>query len=144
MLFRRSLALLFVTGTVCSPALAHHSYAMFDGSRAATVSGTVAKLEWSNPHVFIWLYVPDPRAASGYALYAFENGSMGVLSRLGWSKDTFVAGESLTVEYWPLKDGRPGGHFHKATRATGEVIAGAGGPRVISNAARAGNSDAQR
>ena len=36
-------------------ALAHHSYAMFDAARTVTVTGTVAKLEWTNPHVFIWL-----------------------------------------------------------------------------------------
>jgi len=48
---------------------AHHSYAMFDGSKTLTVSGTVAKLEWANPHVFIWMYVPNPKAPKGGRIY---------------------------------------------------------------------------
>ncbi len=118
-----------------APALAHHSYAMFDGANTRTVSGTVAKLEWTNPHVFLWIYVPKP-AGTGYDLYAFENGSVGVLMRLGWSKESFKAGDKVSVEYWPLKDGRPGGHFHKATYSNGTVIEGAGGPNVRPGAAR--------
>ena len=109
-------------------AAARHSYAMFDGRKTATVSGTVAKLEWRNPHVFLWLYVPKP--GGGHGLYAFENGSTGVLLRLGWTAQSLVPGEKVTVEYWPLKDGRPGGHFYKATRASGEVLEGAGGPNI--------------
>jgi hypothetical protein len=112
-----------------SAATAHHSYAMFDGTRTATVKGTLAKLEWTNPHVFIWVYVPS--SESGFDLYAFENGSPNVLARMGWSKETFAAGEELTIEYWPLADGRTGGHFSKATRADGSEMRGAGGPRGV-------------
>ena len=60
---------------------AHHSYLMFDGSRKMTVTGTVAKIEWMNPHVYVWVYVPKPAAPTKYDLYAFENGSVNVLSR---------------------------------------------------------------
>jgi hypothetical protein len=112
-------------------AAAHHSYAMFDGARTATVKGTVAKLEWTNPHVFIWMYVPNPARDNGFDLYAFENGSPNVLARGGWSPMTFAAGEELTIEYWPLLDGRTGGHFRLATRADGSVMRGAGGPRGV-------------
>jgi hypothetical protein len=109
-------------------AAAHHSYAMFDGSRTVTVTGTVAKLEWVNPHVFVWVYVPNAASATGYDLYAFENGSPNVLLRRGWSKETFASGEAVAVTYWPLADGRPGGHFAVATRADGSVVRAAGGP----------------
>ena len=115
-------------------AAAHHSYAMFDGTRTVTVKGTVAKLEWTNPHVFIWMYVPNAATDSGFDLYAFENGSPNVLARLGWKKTTFATGEELTVEYWPLTDGRTGGHFARATRADGTVLRGAGGPRGFDGA----------
>lgn len=107
---------------------AHHSYAMFDGKRTVTVSGTVAKIEWTNPHVFIWVYVPNSARESGYDLYAFENGSPNVLTRRGWSPTTFAAGEKLAVTYWPLLDGRTGGHFAVATRTDGSSIFAAGGP----------------
>ena len=107
---------------------AHHSYAMFDGARLATVTGSVAKLEWTNPHVFLWVYVPNTASSTGYDLYAFENGSPNVLTQRGWSKTSFAAGDSIAVTYWPLLDGRTGGHFAVATRADGSVIRGAGGP----------------
>jgi hypothetical protein len=109
-------------------AAAHHSYAMFDGTRTVTVTGTIAKLEWTNPHVFIWLYVPNAARDSGYDLYAFENGSPNVLTRRGWSKSTFTAGEKVSIAYWPLLDGRTGGHFAVATRVDGSVVRAAGGP----------------
>lgn len=113
------------------PVLAHHSYAMFDGSKTQTVIGTVAKLEWTNPHVFVWVYVPNKAAADGYDLYAFENGSTNVLARRGWSKTALAAGEKLTIEYWPLRDGRKGGHLKTATRADGSTLQAAGGPRGV-------------
>jgi hypothetical protein len=110
-------------------AAAHHTYAMFDGTRTLKVVGTVAKIEWTNPHVFIWLYVPNAQRESGYDLYAFENGAPNTLERIGWSKTTFAVNERLTIEYWPLLDGRTGGHFASATRADGSVLRGVGGPR---------------
>jgi hypothetical protein len=127
-----SAACVFALGLgFATAASAHHSYAMFDGTRTATVKGTVAKLEWTNPHVFVWVYVPNAARENGFDLYAFENGSPNVLARMGWSKDTFAAGEELTFEYWPLADGRTGGHFARAVRADGSEIRGAGGPRGV-------------
>ena len=113
---------------LATTAFAHHSYAMFDGSRTLTVNGTIAKLEWMNPHVYVWVYVRNEKTPGGYDLYAFENGSTNVLSRMGWSKETFKVGEKVSVDYWPLKDGRTGGHFVKGTHADGKVSPGAGGP----------------
>jgi hypothetical protein len=107
-------------------AAAHHSYAMFDGSRTVTVIGTMAKLEWTNPHVFIWVWVPDANGEP--VLYAFENGSPNVLTRRGWSKNTFAPQEKLAITYWPLADGRTGGHFAVATRVDGSEVRAAGGP----------------
>jgi hypothetical protein len=107
---------------------------MFDGTRTLKVVGTVAKIEWTNPHVFVWVYVRNAERESGYELYAFENGSPNVLERLGWSKSLFAVNEPVTIEYWPLLDGRAGGHFASATRADGTVIRGAGGPRGVAGA----------
>jgi hypothetical protein len=121
-------AAIVLAGAIPAAAPAHHSYAMFDGSQTLTVSGAVAKLEWSNPHVYVWLHVANPAAEGGYDLYAFENGSTNALTRRGWSKDTLQAGEPLTVDYWPLKDGRTGGHFIRATHEDGRVTTGLGGP----------------
>jgi hypothetical protein len=104
---------------------------MFDATRTFKVAGTVAKIEWVNPHVFVWAYVPNPESESGYDLYGFENGPPSALAREGWSKTTFAAGEPVTIEYWPLRDGRTGGHFASATRADGSVVHGVGGPLTV-------------
>jgi len=107
---------------------AHHSYSMFNGGRTLQVTGTIAKLEWRNPHVYVWMYVRDAKAPNGHTLYGFENGSTNVLANRGWSGKTLTAGETVTVTYFPLKDGRPGGHFISATFADGRVVRGMGGP----------------
>jgi hypothetical protein len=128
---RRALVLLpFWAALLASSAMAqaHHTYAMFDGSGTRTVSGTVAKLEWKNPHVYLWVYVPNKEQAGKYDLWAFENGSPSVLSARGWSPTVLKAGDKITVEFWPLKSGGMGGHFEKATLPDGRVIEGAGGP----------------
>ena len=44
-----------------APTLAHHSYAMFDSSKRMSITGTVAKVEWGNPRVFLWFYVRNLR-----------------------------------------------------------------------------------
>jgi hypothetical protein len=102
-----------------APTMAHHSYAMFDLDKRLTVSGTVAKVEWANPHVFIWMYVANDKGA--YDLYGFEAGAVSLLTRYGWTKSTAKTGEKVTVEYFPLKDHRPGGAFIKMTHADGSV-----------------------
>jgi len=105
-----------------SVALAHHSYAMFDGSRTRMVSGTVAKLEWLNPHAFLWVYVPSTAKPGTYDLWGFENGSPSVLQGHGWNKNVLKAGDKIGVEYWPLRDGGIGGHCEKVTFADGRVL----------------------
>jgi hypothetical protein len=124
----RLAALVGVSLALSQPVCAHHSYIMFDSSTSKSVTGTVARLEWRNPHVYLWVYVRNSSVPGGYDLYAFENGSPAVLVRGGWSKDVLAAGETITVEYWPLKDGRNGGHFVKATRSDGRTLFGVGGP----------------
>jgi len=104
-------------------ASAHHSYAMFDLRETATVEGTVAKLEWKNPHTFVWIYVKNPDG-SGHTLWGFENGPPGLLERGGWTRDSLKAGEKVVVQYFPLRDGGAGGHFVRAVRADGSELAG--------------------
>jgi len=88
-------------------AWAHHSYAMFDTSATKNVSGTVAKLEWQNPHAFLWVYVPSPDKAGKYDLWGFENGSPSVLQGYGWNKDVLKAGvKQAEISWYP-----DAGHF---------------------------------
>lgn len=122
-----------ILALLASSAWGHHSYAMFDGSKTLNVSGSVAKLEWSNPHVFVWVYVPNPKATSGYDLYGFSTASTNLLARNGWAADTFKVGEKVAVDYWPLKDGRTGGQLIRATHADGHVTWGRGGPDGVND-----------
>ena len=123
------LSLLLLLGSL-GTAQAHHTYAMFDRTRSLTISGTVAKLEWTNPHVFVWLYVPSVSDPGKYDLYALENGSPNAISKIGWNKNSLRPGDKVTIEYWPLRDGRKGGHLAKATLANGRVLGAVGGPSV--------------
>jgi hypothetical protein len=106
------------------PAVAHHSYAVFDLTKKATVAGTVAKHEWTNPHSYVWLYVPKPGSPKEFGLYAFENGSPTMMARYGWTKSVLKAGDRVSIDYSPLKDGRRGGHLGRVTFADGRVLAG--------------------
>jgi Family of unknown function (DUF6152) len=102
-----------------APALAHHSYSMFDTTKSVFAEGTVAKVEWVNPHTFVWLYVERADKPGEYDLYGFENGPITMLMRNGWTKETLRIGEKVTIQYFPLKDGRTGGSFVKAIHADG-------------------------
>ena len=107
------------------PAFAHHSYAMIDNSKVLEVSATVAKLEWINPHIFLWAYVADESQESGYQLYAFESGSITMMVKAGWTRDdTVKVGEEVTIEYLPLFNGEPGGSIATLTHADGSVTPG--------------------
>lgn len=105
-----------------APAWAHHSYALFDRAHYKEVDGTIAKFEWTNPHSFVWVYVP--KAGGGYALYGFEGGGTANLDGLGWNKHSLVAGEKVKVGYYPLRDGATGGAFVSFTHADGHVNLG--------------------
>jgi len=102
-------------------ALAHHSYVMFDQTKRATVQGTVHALEWTNPHVWVWVSVKDVSGAA--TIYGFETNAPSELSRFfGWHKHVLAAGEPVTVDYSPLKSGRPGGALRTITFADGRTL----------------------
>jgi Family of unknown function (DUF6152) len=108
----------------CSAASAHHSYAMFDMNHSAVLQGSVAKVEWTNPHVFVWMYVPKADKQGEYDLYALESGPINMLVRLGWNKSSLKVGEKLNVLYFPLRDGSKGGYFIKGVRIDKSELAG--------------------
>ena len=114
---RYLIALLGVS--ISASAAAHHSYTVFDVSKRAVARGTVAEFEWKNPHVWLWLYVRNQWG--DYNLFAFEGGPINIVSRYGWTRESFRPGEEVAVEYSPLRDGRTGGHFLRATHSDGTV-----------------------
>ena len=107
-----------------APVMAHHSYAMFERTKTIVVRGTLAQLEWKNPHSFVWVYVEKPSRPGQYDLFAFEASSINRMVRYGWSKDAVKAGDKVTVQYFPLKDGRTGGYLVRVVRSDGSELRG--------------------
>jgi len=104
------------------PVQAHHSFAMFDKNRVVKVKGVVSKVEWTNPHVFIFVDVPDGKGGS--TQYAVECNSPNVLMRTGWKANTVKTGESVSIDIYPLRDGRHGGLLDTVTLANGKTLKG--------------------
>ena len=96
-------------GLAALPATAHHSFAMFDQRKVMTLEGTVAEFQWTNPHSFIEMDVPQ---AGGTAQrWSIELNSPNNLKRQGWSRTSLKSGDRVTLRMNPLRDGRHGGLF---------------------------------
>lgn len=92
--------LLTATGSL----LAHHSFAAeFDGSKRVTLKGTVTKVDWRNPHIYVYLSVKDAGGAA--TEWACEGGPPNVLMREGWSRNSVKEGDEVTIEGALAKDG---------------------------------------
>ena len=113
-------AALALAAGVAAPALAHHSFAMFDFQASKSVTGTVEQFDWTNPHTFIWPQVPTADGKS--ERYGFEGMSPNFLGRRGWSKETLKPGDKVTVTYHPLKDGQNGGTYQKVMLSDGKEL----------------------
>jgi hypothetical protein len=105
---------------IVAPAMAHHSFAMFDNDKTVTLKGTVKELEWSNPHA--WLYVMAPNADGKSEEWAFEMASPFQLVSKGWKPDSLKPGDQITVLMHPMKDGSHGGSYVSVTLPNGTVL----------------------
>jgi hypothetical protein len=84
------------------PAFPHHSFtAEYDSGKPFTITGTVNRLEWKNPHVFLYLDVKDP--AANVVTWEFEMGSPNGLLHRGWTRNTAKAGDTITIDAYPSK-----------------------------------------
>lgn len=114
-------------------AQAHHSFAMFDRSLEEVKTGTVVRWAFNNPHS--WLYMNVKNADGTETLWSFEGSAPPALLGRGITGATFEPGDTVTILYCPLRDGRPGGAIGWARLEDGTFINPADGGCI-------GNDDA--
>jgi len=90
-------------------AQAHHSHAMFDHDQIVTITGKVSNMAFTNPHVFLYVDVEDEPGK--VVNYWIEMSNIPNMIRRGIGARTFEVGDVVTVNMYPLRDGRPGGNY---------------------------------
>jgi hypothetical protein len=104
---------------LCLPAslaLAHHSFSMFDQSKKVTHTGKVSEVQWTNPHVWIFIDVP---VEGGSERWGMEFTSKVHLARRGFSSDMVKVGDDVEFTVSPYANGQPGGRFYTIRMANG-------------------------
>jgi hypothetical protein len=124
-----TLSLVALLGAVAAPIFAHHAVsAEFDVKQPITVKGTVTKVEWMNPHA--WIYV-EQKTDSGVEQWQFETGAPIELVRRGWRKNDLKVGDEVTIQGLRAKDGTNTGTARLVTLPSGKkVFSGAAGDNV--------------
>ncbi|MFT3905131.1 MAG: DUF6152 family protein [Steroidobacteraceae bacterium] len=94
---------------VCTTATAHHSASAFDRSKPYSMTGTVKKFIWANPHAWIHVDVPDGKGGSD--TYELEGPGLNSMARSGWTGRTLRPGDKIKVVVAPYRDGTKRGEF---------------------------------
>jgi hypothetical protein len=113
-----------VLGVVSGQALAHHSFAMFDQSKQVTIIGKVTEVQWTNPHV--WVFLDGAPSGGKKGRWGVEFTSKVHLARRNFVPGMIKAGDSVEVTVNPYRDGQPGGRFVAVKLASGEYYCDVG------------------
>jgi hypothetical protein len=113
---------------VALPAIAHHSFsAEFNDKTTITLTGAVTKVEWFNPHIWVYLDVKDAEGKPQH--WQCEGGAPNTLVRNGWTKNSLKQGEEITIDGYLAKDASKTCNARKVTLADGKnVFAGSSAP----------------
>jgi hypothetical protein len=100
-----ALALALITLPLATPSFAHHSTAMYNMANPVTVTGTVKRFDWTNPHAYIYLEVADEKGAK--VEWAIEMMSLNHLKSYGWTHSTLKPGDVISCTGGAAKSGDP-------------------------------------
>jgi hypothetical protein len=101
------------------PALAHHSYAMFDMQKTLALDATITKFKWQNPHSFI---EADIKVPDGSEHWAIEMTSPNNLAQEGWRRTSLKPGDKVKLYVHPLRSGTKGGSYAGVRMADGKTL----------------------
>jgi hypothetical protein len=102
---------------------AHHSFAaQYDRTKPHTIAGTVTKIEWTNPHIYLYIAVKDDTGKE--TVWAVEGMAPNALYRQGWRPDTVKVDDMITVEGWLARDGSPLLNMGSATMGGRKIFSG--------------------
>ena len=105
---------------MAAPALAHHSFAVYDHTRTVTLRGTVTKFQWTNPHGFIEMDVTQDDGKVKH--FTVELTSINMMQRVGWRSNMIKAGDNIQVVAAPLLSGEPVGLGLEVVLADGKTM----------------------
>lgn len=100
--------------------LAHHSFAMFDQTKTVELKGSVQEFQWTNPHA--WIEISVPNKAGESERWAIELNSPNNLKREGWSRKSLKPGDNVMITINPLRNGRNGGLFKQVVLPDGKIL----------------------
>jgi Family of unknown function (DUF6152) len=120
----RQIVLLLAAILTIVPSLsAHHGLARFDTTHIVSMQGTVSDFQWINPHAYVYADLTDEHGK--VANWSLECGSLGMLSRFGWSPDVLKKGDHVTVHGFVAKDHSPYMSLQKIDLPNGKSLPGA-------------------
>ena len=109
-----------LAATAGAPALAHHSYAMFDAQQNKQLDGVVQDFKWTNPHSYIEVLVTDDKGQT--QKWTAECGSPAQMVKNGWRSSSLKPGDKVVLTVHPLRSGEFGGSFVSVQTADGKVL----------------------
>ena len=112
-----SVMLVFALGSM---AQAHHSTAAYEATTITLKNAVVKRLAWTNPHSVVWFDVKDERGR--VTTWAVESGSPSALARTGWNRNSLKAGDVITVELFPAKNGAKVARLARIVMADGKEL----------------------
>ena len=119
--FTGAMAAALLLATMSAPAFAHHAFAAeFDSKKPVKLRGTVTKMEWINPHA--WIYIDVKQPDNTVTEWMIEAGSPNTLLRRGFTKDALKPGTEIIVDGYQSKDGSLRANGRDVTLPNGQTL----------------------